>query len=195
MNRLPLVLLVLSAASCDNVTRSVSKAVPVLEKVDEDLAAEPVECDQPLPTPAARSGIIGTLTCGSVVTGNTAGGNHRWGDTFYQKSFCTPERHNYDDAPEAVYALELPANVQADVRLDSNCVDLDVVAVGWQDKHSVPNTAHHVRIRECEMDTSRGGGNVRMTTVNQPQRYLIGVDGKEGAIGNYRLTVKCSTYR
>lgn len=199
MRILPLSLMLL-AMGCGNnsvreVQRQVTKVVPALGKVSEAASYEEVQCDQVINTSPARGCTIQTITCGSVVEGNTQFGEKRFGDQFYVSAFCTPYRHFYEDAPEAVYRLEMPPNVQADVRLDSDCADLDVFSMSWSDTRSCPTEANVGRIRECEMDTHEGGGKIRMTTVDNPQIYVVGVDGKNGATGNFRLTVVCSTYR
>lgn len=181
------------ACSTTNCGRKATKVVPALEKVNPEFATEPIECDPPYRTPAPIGCSQGTLTCGSSVEGATRGSKSRWGDDFYQAKFCTPQRHDYDYSPEAVYTLDVPADIMADVYLTSDCADLDVVAMAWPDTDRCPTSSH--AISECEMDTKRGGGKVRMTTVNNPQTYLLVVDGKKGAEGNFRLTVKCSTYR
>ena len=49
--------------------------------------------------------------------------------------------------------------------------------------------------KECEMNTKPEGGTLRLTTVNNPQTYLIAVDGQQGDYGNFRLTINCKTYR
>ena len=45
------------------------------------------------------------------------------------------------------------------------------------------------------MNTKPEGGTLRLTTVNNPQTYLIAVDGQQGDYGNFRLTINCKTYR
>jgi hypothetical protein len=45
------------------------------------------------------------------------------------------------------------------------------------------------------MSTKRGGGTIRITSVDKPESHLIIVDGKKGVTGNFRLSVKCTTYR
>ena len=190
----PLVVAILGCGGCDEVGKMAAKAVPALKEVNPDLGEPDLACEPPIPTGSAQGCAIRTITCGDQVEGNNAGGNPNWGDDFYQKAFCTPERHDYDESPEAVYRLKVPADIQADVRLESPCEDLDLVAVGWQDD-SCPTLAHTIRIRECEMGTKKGSDSVRVTTVSKPQTYLLGVDGKNGATGNFRITVKCSTYR
>lgn len=155
-------------------------------------APEEMDCNAELPTPQGQA--LGTLECGSTVTGSSHVGAARWGDDFYQRAFCTPKRSRYDDAPEVLYRLEVPENTQAEVVLESPCADLDVVAVAWQ-LDGVPGVEHVGRIRECEMDTKSGGGKLTLTTVDKAQVFLVGVDGKDGDEGNYRLTVSCGTFR
>lgn len=181
--------------SVREATRQVAKVVPVVEKVSDELTREPVQCDTPIKTPAPRGCTSQTLTCGSVVEGNNSGMPRHWGDEYYVEAFCTPERHYYEEAGEATYRLELPPNIQADIRLDSDCADLDVVSMSWADTTSCPGLPHTGRIRQCEMDTHSGGGKIRITTVNEPEVHILAVDGKQGAEGNFRLTVTCSTYR
>ncbi len=185
-----------SGESCNGVGKKAAKVVPVLEKVNPDYATSDLQCDEPIATGVAKNCSIKTLTCGDEVEGSTSSGSMNWGDDFYQKAFCTPNRYDYDEGPEASYKLHVPADVQADIHLESPCEDLDVIAVAWiYDK--CPEFAHADagRIRECEMDTDRGSGSVRVTTVNKAQTYLVVVDGKEGVSGNFRISVKCSSYR
>lgn len=191
---------VVGIAACGNngvreVQRQAAKVVPSLKTVSEELNREPIQCDTEIPTPSPKGCTIQTITCGSVVEGSTATMDRRWGDDFYNKAFCTPYRHNYDEAPEAVYRLEMPPNIQADVYLDSDCADLDVISMSWEETSRCPTLDHVGRLRECEMDTKKGGGKIRMTTVDDPQVYVVAVDGQQGQTGNFRLTVKCSTYR
>lgn len=181
--------------SVREATRQVSKVVPVVEKISSEITREPIACEPELKTPQPRGCTSGTLTCGSVIEGNNTGMPRHWGDQFYVSAFCTPQRHYYEEAGEAVYRLELPPNIQADIRLDSDCADLDVVSLSWADTSTCPGEQHTGRIRQCEMDTHSEGGTIRITTVNDPEVHILGVDGKQGASGNFRLTVTCSTYR
>ncbi len=181
--------------SVREATRQVSKVVPVVEKVSEELTREPVACEPAFKTAQPRGCTSQTLTCGSVVEGNNTGMTRHFSDQFYVAAFCTPQRHYYEEAGEAVYRLELPPNIQADIRLDSDCVDLDVVSMSWADTSSCPGEAHTGRIRQCEMNTDSEGGKIRITTVNEPEVHVLAVDGKQGATGNFRLSVVCSTYR
>ena len=193
-------LLLLSLWGCGNnsvqeATRQVAKVVPALETVSTELTREKMQCDTPIKTATPRGCSIQTITCGSVVEGNNPGMARHFGDSFYVAAFCTPQRHYYEESGEAVYRLEIPANIQADVKLESDCADLDVVSFTWDETDRCPTEDHSSRLLPCEMDTDSGGGSIRMTSVDKPEIYVVAVDGKQGASGNYRLTVTCATYR
>ena len=184
----------LTLSGCNNFGTTVARVFPVLEVVNPEYAAVPLPCDEAIPTSrAGPSCIIDELTCGDVIEGSTIGGNGTFGDGIYRNAFCTVERHHYDNAPEARYRLLVPSNRQANIRLDSNCVDLDVVAIAWEETDRCPTEQH--AIHECEMDVSPGGGSITVQTVDRPQRYILAVDGKDAASGNFRLTVTCNEYR
>jgi len=179
--------------SCDNIARTSAKVFPWVEKVNPDLAEDPVECSPDYNTPTPRNGcIMADLQCGSIVEGSTVTGGKNWGDEFYANHFCSVERHQYHEAPEAIYRLHVPPNLRATIKLISNCAELDLAAVGWPEDRC-PTEQH--MIHECEMDVSRGGGSVVVQTVDNPQYFLVGVDGKNGETGNFRLEVSCHTYR
>ncbi|NOY25050.1 MAG: hypothetical protein GXP62_04170 [Oligoflexia bacterium] len=181
-------------AACDDLGRNAAKIFPFLEKVDEDLAEPTVVCDPPFSSPTPRNGIVADIGCGSVVEGNNSTGSRVWGDSFYQTVFCTPQRNQYDNSPEDIYRLKVPSDYEAEVTLVSDCVDLDLVGVSWQER-SIPGAEHRGAISQCDMDTSRKGGKLRLNAVGRDWYYLVGIDGKGGATGNYRLKVKCYTFR
>lgn len=181
--------------ACTQIARTIEPVAPIVGEIDPDYKQLPYDCDEPIPTKSPTGCCIERITCGDTVQGNTKVGKNHWGDDFYRAAMCTPGRADYEDAPEAIYELDLPADIQADVTLISGCEDLDLVAVGWKDTSRVPTEKHHVSIVECEMDDSKGGGSVRITTVNRGQTFLLGVDGKHGATGNFQIDVKCTTYR
>ncbi|MCK6503129.1 hypothetical protein L6R53_07000 [Myxococcota bacterium] len=182
------------ALSCDELGRNAAKVFPVLEKVDEDYAEPSIPCDPPFQSPTARNGIVADITCDSEVEGNNATGTRLWGDTFYQKAFCTPERNQWDNGPEDIYRLKVPADLEATVTMVTDCAELDLVGVSWQER-SVPRTEHHSAINQCDMDIGRKGGKLRLNAVGKDWYYLVGVDGRNGETGNYRLKVKCTTFR
>jgi hypothetical protein len=178
-----------------DMKQTFAKYVPAVRKVSPEFDYHDVSCDTDVYTPKALGCTTGSLSCGAVVEANNKHGNKLWDDDFYQQARCTPERNDYEDSPEVVWALEVPPNTQADIRLDSNCADLDVIAAYWVDTEHCPTSSHAHRINECEMETKRGSGKLRLTTVDKAQVYLVGVDGKHGETGNFRLTVECATYR
>lgn len=184
----------LTLSGCDNFGTTIARVAPVLEVVNPEYAAVPLPCDEAIPTSQpGPSCVIDELTCGDVIEGSTIAGSRKFGDGIYYNAYCTVERNHYDNAPEATYRLLVPANRQAHVRLDSNCVDLDVAAIAWEETDRCPTEQHN--ILECEMDVSPGGGTITVATVNRPQRYILTVDGKNAASGNFRLTVSCNEYR
>ena len=74
-------MIALMLAGCDWFGAGVARVIPALEVVNPELAADPVECDTPIPTPSpGRTGVVGTLACGDVVEGNTSVGNSVWND-------------------------------------------------------------------------------------------------------------------
>lgn len=186
----------MGCAACDSACNRGAKVVPALELIDPSWGAEPVDCEVNHAPPDPKNGCIyKRLECNSVVEDTTRGGKNHFDDDFYQQGFCTPQRNNYEKSPEAIYQLRVAPNTQVDMRLDSNCADLDLVAMAW-DETRCPTPQHATTIqKECEMDTKDGGGTLRVTTVTNPQTYLIAVDGKQGAYGNFRLTVNCKLYR
>ena len=188
----------LTLFACDNACHTATKMVPALERIDPSWGADPVDCeiDHAPPDPSfPNSCVHKVVTCNTSFEATTIGGKTHFDDDFYQKGYCTPQRNDYEESPEAIYQLHVEPNTQVDLRLDANCGDLDLVAMSWEDARC-PGPQHATTIqKECEMDTKAGGGNLRLTTVKNPQTYLIAVDGKDGAAGNFRLTIKCRSYR
>jgi len=188
-----LILWILGLLACDEMGHMAAKAVPALEKVDPSWGAPRVDCDAIRITQKPIRGCVSeTIKCGDIIDSTTQGGGMFFGDDFFQHGQCTPQRNDYELSPEAIYQLRLQPNVKAVIRLDSNCADLDPFAVAWTGS-KCPNADS--TIRECEFDDKAGGGTITITTVENPQVYLVGVDGKYGAAANFRLTVECSLYR
>ena len=187
--------ILLFAAGCEDAGHIAAKAVPALEKVDPSWGSPRVDCEeQRTPPKPVRGCVVEKVQCGDVIEGTTVGGPNNFGDDFFQGAYCTPQRNNYENSPEAVYQLRLEGNVKAVLRVDSNCADLDPFAFNWSDSRC-PTDQHRSNIRECEFDDKPGGGTIVLTTVDNPQTYMIGVDGKQGAAANFRMTIECSLYR
>ncbi len=177
----------LLAVACGPATCVRDQLSAEVASFEEDVAGPPLVCDETPGAPASGC-ISGTLTCGSAVTGTTRGGESNQGDPFYAAAFCFPSGDRHDGA-ERVYLLEAPPHMDVQVKLDSPCVDLDVAAVAWNYDGRCPTENHPVP--ECEGSNARGGGTLRLNTF-QARDYLVFVDGKNGAEGNFRLAVSCT---
>jgi len=185
----------LMGTGCEQLGPVAAKFVPPLEAVNEEWAAIQMECEPAIATPAPRGCVLGRIACGDQVEGHSGAGKRRWNDRFYTGAKCTPQHQDYELAPEVAYRLRLPANTEATVELISDCGDLDLFGIRWEDKSSCPSALHYDRIPECEMDTSPRGGRIRLSSVGKDITYLVGVDGKKGVSGNYRISVQCRAYR
>lgn len=189
---LPLILL---SVSCDFLGRNLAKFIPALEKTNEDWAPPQMECDTNIPTRSPTSCVAGRIRCGDIIEGHSNAGSKRWNDTFYRGAKCVPTNNGYGQAPEMTYRLKLKPNTEAIVTLVSDCADLDVFGFRWEEKGTCPSNRHYERILECEMDATKRGGKIKLNSVTKPVTYLVGVDGKKGAVGNYRLSVECRQSR
>jgi hypothetical protein len=152
----------------------------------------PMDCEEDLKLPPADC-TVGVLTCGATVRASNAGQGKRFDDDFYRQKHCTPEIHDYGASPEAIWALEVPANTQADLVLRSECEDLDLFSIRWPEVGSCPTRSSATG--ECEGSTRSGGDATKITTVDRAERHLVWVDGKDAAIGNFSIEVRCHQYR
>jgi hypothetical protein len=149
-------------------------------------------CDTDLKVPPADCAIA-VIGCGAVVQASNAGQGKRFDDRFTTAKYCTPQRHHYGDSPEAVWALDIPEDTKVDVVLRTDCADLDLFSIRWPEASSCPSAGRQTG--ECEASTKRGDDTVRITTVGREERHLIWVDGKDGAVGNFKIEVRCGEYR
>ena len=179
-------------SGCDTLGPFAAKFIPILERMNEEWEPIDMECDSTYPSRRPRGCISKTLKCGSEVEGNTKVGRAKWGDEFYVAATCLSMHKQYDAAPEVAYKVTLPERTTATAKLVSDCVDLDVFALRWNDKDlECPGTQHARRVGECQVDTTPRGGSVTMTAVNKEETYIVVIDGKKAAEGNYRLKIEC----
>ena len=189
--------------ACDSCKQYATYAIPALEESNPSWV-DPVDCEESrIPTKStAQKAYSETFNCDVdqkepiIINGTTIGKEESLiGDQFYQNAACTPSKtHFYRRSPEAIYRLNLAPNTMAEIQLASNCADLDPFAYKWSRK-SVP-TEKHGRVSDtCELDTSAGDGRIVITTTKNEHQYLVGVDGKDGATGNFRLKIVCRSYR
>ncbi len=185
----------LLAVSCDSMGRLAAKFIPAMERLNEEWAPPQMDCESNIPTQKPMRCVAGRIACNDVVEGYSGAGERHYTDKFYGGAKCVPRKHRYDVAPEMIYRLKLQPNTEAIVELVSDCADLDVFGFRWEEKGTCPKDRHYERIPECEMDDSPRGGRIKLNAVNKPVTYLVGVDGKKGAVGNYRLSVTCRQSR
>jgi hypothetical protein len=153
----------------------------------EEATTPTLPCDAKVPDDAPTNCLSGTLRCGDVIEGTTVGGDEEWSDDFYASKFCFPAGDDRS-GPERVYLLKAPANQEVTIKLQSDCVDLDLAAVAWQYEGTCPGVNH--LIPECEGDAKPGDGFVRLNTFKE-RDYLVAVEGKRTKTGPFRLTVLC----
>jgi hypothetical protein len=132
-----------------------------------------------------------TITCGTELLDSTHGGTANFSDDFYRSKFCMPFTYEYE-GPERIYTFKMPAATDADIWLDADCEDLDLVAFVWDYEGACPSINHLISV--CEADASAKGGHVHLVTLNHPANYLVVVDGKAGHRGPFRLTVECKDH-
>lgn len=151
-----------------------------------------VDCDDNLSKPKAACSIK-TIACGETIQGSNRGQGMHFGDDFYRAKYCTPRAESYEASPDAVYALKVPANMQADIKLLSPCMDLDLFSVRWGNAKRCPTAS--TSTGECEGSTKRSGDTIRIVSVGRDEDHLVWVDGKKGNIGNFELSVECRPAR
>jgi hypothetical protein len=136
--------------------------------------------------------VTATITCGQRVIGHTGGGTQRFDRFLYQQHQCTPQYHDYEKGHERAYLLEIPAgDMHADVWLDTPCVDLDLAAFRLPPGTTCPTK--DTFITQCDMWPDPGTERDHVRLVSQGgSRWLIVVEGKDGAEGLFGLSVDCA---
>ncbi len=173
---------------CGGARDVATQAKQVAVSAKESVTEPDMPCDKPVESSPPISCVSGRLTCGQIIEGTTEGGDSRWGDTFYAEKFCIPALDGHE-GPERVYVFEAPAQAGIDVKLISDCADLDILGVRYQYTGTCPDRGS--AIPQCEGDNHRGGGKIHIETFERPESWLIAVDGKGGATGTFRLKVEC----
>ena len=153
----------------------------------------PVECDDSMQEPRASGCALRTIACGETIESSNAGQARNFDDSFYRSKFCTPRSADYGESPEAVFALTVPAEMKADVYLETPCDDLDLFSIRWSSTARCPSTS--TSTGECEGSTKGSEDTIRIMAVGRDEKHLVWVDGKNGATGNFRLQVKCHAAR
>ena len=181
---------------CNALGPYAAKFVPILEKFNEEWAPIEVDCSPNYSSRKPRNCITRDLKCGDEIQGNNRMGRATFDDDFYRAATCyaisPPGGHS---GPEMVYRLKVPARHNAYAKLVSDCGDLDVMAMRWNDKDmECPKAQHAARVGECQADTTPRGGSVRMSATQKEETYLISVDGKNATVGNFHLKIECDAF-
>ncbi len=184
--------LLLLVLACDqNPIEVVSRASRTVkmkaQHVAQEASREKMACDAEVPQPAVTGCLSGELRCGEVIEGTTVGGESSWDDRFYAAKFCLPALDDHG-GPERVYRLVVPAYTHVSLWLESDCVDLDLIAASWTYDGRCPTESHSVPL--CEADNNVGGDRVEIYEFKE-REYLVAVDGKYRATGPFRLHVSC----
>lgn len=153
----------------------------------------PVECDSSMEVSRAKGCAIQSIACGDTIEMSNGGQAGHFDDAFYRAKFCSPRSADYEESPEAVYALTLPAEMKADIHLETPCDDLDLFSIRWPHADRCPTKS--ASTGECEGSTKGSSDTIRIMAVGRDEKHLVWVDGKNGAVGNFRLRVECSAAR
>jgi hypothetical protein len=152
-----------------------------------------VSCDARIDTTRDAACAITRIACGDTIQASNEHLKNHFGDDFYRAKFCTPRASEYGDSPETIYALTLPANMQADITLSSPCTDLDLFSIRWGRSDRCPSVS--TSTGECEGSTDGATDSVRIVSVGKDENHLVWVDGKNGNTGNFELRVDCRAAR
>ncbi len=172
---------------CREATVALEKVKAAALAAKEEATTPPMPCDADVSEDAPNACLSGILRCGETIEGTVVGGDSEWNDDFYAGKFCFPAGDDRS-GPERVYLLKAPANQDITVKLQSDCVDLDIAALAWTYEGTCPGVNHLVP--ECEGDAKPGGGVIRLNTFKE-RDYLVAVEGKQAATGPFRLSVTC----
>lgn len=156
-----------------------------------DAQEDPV-CDA-APAPDTIAGpdcVTDTIACGDELEATTEGGSSAYVGDDYTHSFCFVNVYNHTYAGnERVYALELPADVTADVTLEAPCADVDLAVLLWPDTDRCPTYDDGVAV--CEGDDQEGDDAVSVSWGDEASRWLVVVEPKLPADTPFRLRVEC----
>jgi len=183
----------LAMSGCDSLGPSMARFIPVLEYVDEEWAPITMECEKLYSSRKPKQCVSKTIQCGETIRGNNKMGRSKWSSDFYRKATCLAvSSAGGHGGPEMVYRVTVPKHTRAKAELKSDCADLDVFALRWNDRElECPKMGHAQRVGECQADLSPRGGRASMTATTKEETYLISVDGKGGVYGNFELTIAC----
>lgn len=184
-----LTLLALLALACTGVQEAAREVTERASGVAGAVTGPGLDCDAERSIAAPVGCLSGEIVCGQTIEGTTEGGESNWDEPFYQKKYCFTKDDDHT-GPERVYLLRIPEYTRAQLTLESNCADLDLITMAWQYDGSCPGMGHS--INECDADIDRGGADLIVDVFQNGRTYLVAVDGKHAATGAFRLSVACA---
>lgn len=161
--------------------------------IPDDEDPDPVDafCEEALPTdaPAGPECVTASIGCGDTIEATTEGGSSWFVGDDYTHAYCFVNVYNRAyEGTERVYALDLPAGVEAVVTADAPCEDVDLAAMFWPETDRCP--VYDDGVWNCEGDDS-DGRDVVSVSWDDDSRWLIVVEPKMGVDTNFTLSVDC----
>ncbi|MCK6502819.1 hypothetical protein L6R53_05375 [Myxococcota bacterium] len=150
-------------------------------------------CDLDIGTGAPRQACVtATLACGEERVDTLVGGEAAFGAEEYEAWYCSYTGGDPWAGKERVYAFTHPGTGNVTFTLDSPCAEMDLAVLRWgywATDGECPSGSSTL-VSECEMDDGAGGGSVTVWN-NEPADYLVIVDGVDGALDNFSLSISC----
>jgi len=168
-----------------------------------DSATEPplTYCDDLLSTaPPSGLGGFGACLSGEIFPGDTIiatndGGSTHYNRPMYEDWFCasTESVTAHYDAPERVYYFAQPPHSRCTFTLDKTCNrNLEMRLLMHMESDTCPVQGDN--LVNCERDSSATVWENQVKSVDAAQNgmfYDVVIDGRNGAIDNFKLTVTC----
>jgi hypothetical protein len=149
-----------------------------------------IDCDETPEDPGYNEATCASdeLVCGGTIEASNAGEAMSQLDGSNYSSYwaCQVVGSGSYLGPERYFEFTHPGDGNVRVSLDSPCGDLDLFVLRWQDgcvRDDYP-------VQECEGEVGRGGGSITIWN-NEPARYLVIVDGPEGSLDPYAVSLDC----
>lgn len=181
-------MITLLLAGCQDIQHAAQKVKRAADEAKERATTPAMPCDAAVDEKAPSACLSGILQCGGTIEGTNKGGEKNYDDEFYANKFCFPAGDDRS-GPERVFLFKAPANQDIELKLQSDCVDLDLVAIAWNYDGTCPTSNHLTP--ECEAQNHAGSDRVRLNTFKE-RDYIVIVEGKRGAVGTFRLSADCA---
>ena len=157
---------------------------------DADADAD-IDCTNPDPLPSYDAGTCttDTLSCGDVVLSTTAGGTSQVNGADYSSAWaCAVVGTSSYSGAERMFEFIHPATGAVQFDLHSPCDELDLFVVAWGSEDAC--VQHGSALSECEASVDRGDDQTSVWN-NVDSRYIIIVDGPDGAEVPFQLSITC----